>query len=211
MKKSKCKFCSTLKKRDEGKVINNSFFCDFDCAVKYAKSLRLSKDKLKEIKPLKVYIKVAKKAKKAPSKRELNKLNSNYQLNLTKKAIQRWVNHVRDAGKPCISCNTTNDVIYCGGHYKTAGGHPETALNSLNIFKQCNFHCNSQLSGNLNGNKKSKGMIQGILDNYGQNRLDYLNSPKAWANYTIEEMIELRAYYNYLIRNNIKDDARRAY
>jgi len=133
-----------------------------------------------------------------------------HQFDLTKKVLQKWVNHVRDKGRPCISCGTERPgIIYCGGHYKTAGGNPEIALESKNIHRQCNWHCNSNLSGNISGTKKTKGFTFGLLERYGQDYIDWLDGPHKTKNYSCEQLKEIRAYYSRLIREGNSDDSDR--
>ena len=56
-----------------------------------------------------------------------------------------------DADLPCISCGTTKDVQFAGGHRKSRGAHPNIRFNLHNIHKQCNKNCNKGLSGNPDG------------------------------------------------------------
>lgn len=83
---------------------------------------------------------------------------------------------------------------------KTAGGHPELALDLRNIHGQANQLCNLRKSGNLAGDKHSKGYRQGIIDRYGQKMLDYLESYHPPKNWTCDELIKLRAEYAAEIR-----------
>ena len=164
---------------------------NFKCAIDYADHVE------------------AKKAKKqnAAEKKAFNLGDRPKQFKLTKAAIQKWVNHVRDNDMPCISCGTTNDVVYCGGHYKTAGGNPERALWTPNIHRQCNFHCNSSLSGNIEGTKHSKGYKKGLVERYGADYLESLEVYREFKSLTGEDLMEIRKSYFELIRENNKDDS----
>ena len=156
----------------------------------------------------------AKAKEKAAKKKKRDNIANDYpkQFDLTKKVIQKWVNHVRDADRPCISCGTENPtIVYCGGHYKTAGGHKELALDTLNIHKQCNYYCNSKKSGNISGDKNTHGYIEGLNQRYGEWLVEWLNGPHEQTNYLCCELIEIRAYYNRLIREGCKDDSDRPY
>ena len=179
--------------------------CDMICAIDYSRAQ--AKKKLADKEAQEAKKQRAKKREYAKQKREYKDNNYSHQFTLTKKVIQKWVNTIRDAGLPCISCGTTNDVQYCGGHYKTAGGHPELALDTKNISRQCNQYCNMNLSGNISGNKTSHGYTEGILRRYGQERLDYLESYHPPKNYSCAELKAIRAFYSKLIRENNKDDS----
>jgi len=65
--------------------------------------------------------------------------------------LQMWVNRyvlrVRDKGKPCCTCNTTNDIKYDAGHYRSRGSCPELRFELTNIHAQCSMKCNQHGSG----------------------------------------------------------------
>ena len=146
------------------------------------------------------------------SKRKVNQDDYGHQFRLTKQVIQRWVVHVRDKDLPCISCGTeSKTIVYAGGHLRSAGGHPELALNSHNIHKQCNFYCNCNLSGNLNGNKKSAGYIKGLIERHGQEYHDRLFEHREQPKITIDQLKEIRAFYSTLIRDENSDDSKCPY
>jgi len=204
VKKRKCKQCS--KWTEHFIKTNVAVFCDVDCAYKFARA-KQEKEQARLISKFKQSrTKEDKTAKKAA--RELKKNDRKYQFQLTKSVIQKWVNHVRDAGLPCISCGTVKQtIVYSGGHYKTAGGFPELALNTLNIHRQCNFHCNKNLSGNITGDKNSKGYTIGLVERYGQDYVDWLDSYHESTRYDCDQLIKIRAYYAKLIRDNNPDDS----
>lgn len=145
----------------------------------------------------------AEREKRAADKKRKNDFNANvysYQFELTKKAAQVLANRL-DADKPCICCDEPRgNAQFCGGHGKTAGAHPELALDLCNIAGQRNALCNQHKSGNWSGDKHSKGYKQGILDRYGQEMLDYLESHRDRPQLSCQELIELRAVYNAEIR-----------
>lgn len=143
-----------------------------------------------------------KKAKQVNTKArlDLKKNNHSYQFGLTKKAAQTLANRI-DQDKSCICCGKMRGTVqFCGGHYKTAGGHPELALDLRNIHGQANQLCNMQKSGNLSGDKHSYGYTEGLRLRYGDNMVNYLNGPHPTVKRTCEELIELRATYAKEIR-----------
>ena len=196
MREKKCKSCKEFFQPTRSiQPCCNKFQCNVDYANKVIKK-RKAKKTSETIKPI-----VSK------TRREYRNNDYRHQFKLTKSVIQRWVNNVRDKGKPCISCGTIKDVQYCGGHYKTAGGNPEIALDTRNIHKQCNFYCNMNLSGNISGNKTSHGYTQGLIERYGKKYVDFLDSYHEPKNYTCEDLREIRKFYSKLIRENYNDDS----
>ena len=120
---------------------------------------------------------------------------------LTKTAVNKLVLK-RDIGKPCISCGTDKQNIkYDAGHYKTVGSCPELRYNLKNINRQCSNYCNVNHSGNINGAHDSKGQRVGIVERFGQERLDYLEGPHERIKYTCLDLIEFRKEVNQIIRD----------
>jgi len=128
--------------------------------------------------------------------------DKSHQMALTKREAQRLGNLLdKVAGFGCISCETEKpDIQYCGGHFKTAGGNPEIALDIRNISRQCNVYCNQHLSGNINGTKNSKGYKSGLIDRYGPAYVEWLESYHEPKKYTCEDLKELRKVYAAEIR-----------
>lgn len=205
VKKRKCKNCGEY--TETFVKLKVGIFCSLESAYNFARDKQNQQRKRQQAKAKQSQAKQDKADKKAA--RELKKNDRRYQFRLTKSKIQHWVNHIRDAGRPCISCGNENpNIQYCGGHCKTAGGHPELALDTRNIHKQCNQYCNLRLSGNISGNKTTKGYTVGLIERYGQDYVDWLDSYHEPKNYTCEQLIETRAFYSKLIRENNLDDSR---
>lgn len=84
--------------------------------------------------------------------------------------VNQWIVHVRDKGKPCFTCGTTNPAIkYDAGHYRTRGSTPELRFELTNIHKQCSVNCNQHGSG------MRKEYRDKIVEVYGQEHLDWLD------------------------------------
>jgi len=101
----------------------------------------------------------------------------------------------------CVSCGKAN-MDFCCGHFKTVGAHSELRYDEYNTHLQCNRYCNKGLSGNINGNKTTRGYIQGLIDWYGDDAQEYFNhcetaKPKKW---TWQELEEMRKRFNAEIR-----------
>jgi len=138
----------------------------------------------------------AERKESAQRKKDYYAKDYSYQFDKTKKAAQKLANRL-DAHLPCICCERPRlpGKVFCGGHLKTGKAHSEFALDLCNIHGQENVNCNQHLSGNINGDKNSKGYKQGIIDRYGQPLLDYLESHQPRAKFSCQELIELRAVY----------------
>lgn len=112
-------------------------------------------------------------------KRDYYANDTSKQLALTQKSFNRMIKleeFLRLDNPQCISCGKlatiSNLGMFCAGHLKTVGSHNELRFNTLNVRIQCNFYCNSGLSGNINGNKNTHGYLQGLIMRIGQESYD---------------------------------------
>jgi len=76
-------------------------------------------------------------------------------------------------------------------------------FDELNTALQCNRYCNKGLSGNINGNKTTRGYLQGLRDRYGEERareiIEYCEVDRI-AEWNCEELIAMRKQWNVEIR-----------
>lgn len=210
--KLKCTHCKSRFRPEEveGKRTPTGWFCSLDHAVSHAQALSKRNSERQKKKAIQSQAKKEKANRKAA--RDVKAKDRKHQFRLTKEVIQKWVNHVRDEGEPCISCGTTNpNILYSGGHYRTAGGNPEIALESRNIHKQCLFNCNKNKSGNINGDKHSIGFKQGLINKKGESFVEWLEGHHKPVRLDCDQLRELRAYYNRLIREKKKTDEDRPF
>lgn len=206
--KLKCTFCKERFRPEkvEGKRTPTGWFCSIDHAIEHSRAVRERQNK----KAMQSQAKKEKDNRKAS--RALKDNDRKHQFKLTKEVIQKWVNHVRDSEFGCISCGTTKPtILYSGGHYRTAGGNPEIALESKNIHKQCLFNCNKNKSGNISGDKHSIGFKKGLIERYGEEYVDWLENHHESNRLDCDQLRELRAYYNRLIREKKKTDEDRPF
>jgi hypothetical protein len=106
------------------------------------------------------------------------------------RAVNAYVVHGRDKDDPCISCGTTNpNIIYAAGHFRTRGAASQHRYNLDNLHKQCNFHCNSQLSGNIQNYRPA------LILKIGQERYDALMNDNESRRYTVEELLCIESTY----------------
>lgn len=112
----------------------------------------------------------------------------------------------RDAGLPCISCDSLpsdHDLItgsrWDAGHYRSVGACPELRFEPLNVHRQC-VKCNRNLSGNA-----VEYRIR-LVKRIGADRVHWLEGPHKPQRLTIEDLQAIKALY----RQKLKDLRRAA-
>ena len=170
--------------------------CDFHCAAQKAREDRLKKQDKKE----------ADRKRLARKKSlELKRGDLNWQHDRTQIAFNKmrkleeflWFKE-RGMEPECISCGKTN-MDWCCGHFKTRGSQKELAYDRSNTFLQCNFYCNRNLAGNINGNKTTRGYIQGLKDRFGNERASKIITyceVKRVKKWTCDELEGMRKEFN---------------
>jgi len=123
--------------------------CSPPCAVKVAEAKREKKEK-KEL------------ADFRKNDKSLAVLRSEAQ-----KEVNRYI-RIRDAKKPCISCQSLSEDIDAG-HYRSRGAAKHLAFNTFNINRQCK-RCNRYLGGNY-----SEYRI-GLIERIGLERVERLEN-----------------------------------
>ena len=156
-------------------IINNAFYCSDKCMTSYA---------------IDQSTKLRAKRERADIRKEKERIKTKADyLRDAQQAFNAFIRE-RDMGLPCISCGTTKPGIqYAAGHYKTCGGSPELRFDEKNVHRQCNQYCNMQLSGNLLEYRK------GLIERYGMEIVDYLESYHEPKNYTIDDIKEITKKY----------------
>lgn len=176
--------------------------CSYQCAIEYTRDPDNRR-------------KVVEKAQKDDRKetkaklRQSNRESLKWQHDATQKAFNRmrvlqeklWFKE-RGLEPECISCGKTN-MDWCCGHFKTRGSQRELAYDKKNTYLQCNRYCNKGLSGNINGNKTTRGYIQGLKDRFGDKKADeiieYVERVRV-KKWTWQELEEMRKAFNAEIR-----------
>ena len=188
-KPKKCTECKT----EFTPWVSTQLVCSPKCGIEYARK----KEKKKKEKENRAAVK------------ELRRKSLKWQHEQTQKAFNKlrvlqekqWFKE-RGLEPTCISCGKPN-MDWCCGHFKTRGAQPELRYDPKNTFLQCNRYCNMALSGNIEGNKNTRGYKQGLIERFGdegQEILDYLDSPHDIKKWTWQELEELRTEINKKIR-----------
>jgi hypothetical protein len=107
-------------------------------------------------------------------------------------AFNRWV-RLRDADKPCISCQRHHGGQYHAGHYLSRGARPELAYEPLNCHKQCS-PCNLHLSGNVALYRKN------LVELIGQSQVEWLEGPHEPKHFSVDDLKAIKAKYTALAR-----------
>lgn len=204
-KKRRCTSCKKYKEADKGIVAPIGFFCDKNCRYDYAtkqtKTL-ISKSKKIETK------KKDKEFKDRKAKFDLNDVPKQHKLTQTvfnRLRVLQELKWFKDRGlePECISCGKTN-MDFCCGHLKSRGAQGNLRYDVNNTFLQCNRYCNMALSGNIEGNKNTRGYKAGLVERFGEeeaNRiLDYCEENTQVKKWTGSELQELRASLNREIK-----------
>jgi len=99
----------------------------------------------------------------------------------------------------CISCGKTK-MDWCCGHFKTVGAQSGLRYSPDNTKLQCNRYCNMGLSGNIDGNKTTRGYKQGLRDRFGDDEaeriIEYCETTTAPVKFTCDQLESDRAKYS---------------
>lgn len=154
--------------------------------------------------------------KRQDKKRKFNENDLSKQHKLTKAVFNRlrvlqekkWF---ADKGlePECISCGKTN-MDWCCGHFKTVGSQGNLRYDQMNTYLQCNWACNKNLSGNIEGSKTSRGYKQGLRERFGENEgnkiIEYCETNTEVKKWTGPELKEMRKQFSKQIRELYNDD-----
>jgi len=103
----------------------------------------------------------------------------------------------------CISCGKQN-MDWCCGHFKSRGAQSNLRYDEVNTYLQCNRYCNMGLSGNIEGNKTTRGYKVGLTERFGDSDasyiVEYCESNTAVRKWTGEELQEMRKTFNLQIK-----------
>lgn len=179
-------------------------WCSPDCAIAISKQ-KLESQKKKEAAKKRKEEKERRKAERAEQRKKKDALNKNdmrWQHKNTQPAFNRmrvlqelvWFKE-RGIEPYCISCLKTN-MDWCCGHFKTVGAHGNLRYDERNTFLQCNYYCNMNLSGNIEGNKTTIGFKAGLIHRFGEKEgneiIDYCTNNNQAHKWTPEETEEIR-------------------
>jgi hypothetical protein len=152
-------------------------------------------------------------------KQETTKMRKDYrdsslahQHKLTQKAFNRMrvlqeLKWFDDQGlePTCISCGKEkgNDQ-WCCGHFKTRGAQSGLRYDEKNTYLQHNFNCNMNLSGDIEGTKRTPGYKQGLINRFGtaagNEIIEYCSINTKPADWTCDQLKEMRAEFSLKLK-----------
>ncbi|WDY60376.1 recombination protein NinG [Pseudomonas sp. PSKL.D1] len=159
--------------------------CSIACAKAMAKDPKLQKIAAKAI---------TKQARQELQERREKLKTRREHMAETQAAFNAYIRE-RDAGLPCISCDSCpsdHDLItgsrWDAGHYRSVGACPELRFEPLNVHRQC-VKCNRNLSGNA-----IEYRIR-LVKRIGADAVEWLEGPHAACKYTIEDLKAIKVLY----------------
>ena len=205
----KCRYCRVeIPKAKDSAGYQRAGYCDVNCMADYGHTKALAKiEKAKRVELRQVQ---AKKSATRKDKREFNRKDTAWQHKQCKTVFNRmrvleerlWFKK-RDLEPECISCGKKN-MDWCCGHFKTVGAQSNLRYDRMNTYLQCNRYCNLGLSGNIAGNKTTRGYRAGLLERFGHDVgrrvIDYCESHTEAYKWDWLEMEEWRKTWSARIR-----------
>lgn len=112
-------------------------------------------------------------------------------------AFNRYV-RLRDAGKPCISCERMPQQKLGGtmdcGHYRTRGAAAHLAFNLHNTASQC-VYCNRDRAG------AQKAFEQGLIERIGKDAVELLNNNNEIRKFDIPYLQRIKSIFTRKARS----------
>lgn len=173
VKKRKCCHCKEFEIAEDGVLHPAGFFCSTDHALSYARTKQAKQRERQQAKAKQSRVKTDKAERKTTRERKKELMSRAQWYDKLQTLVNQYVRLVRDIGKPCCTCGTTNpNIKYDAGHFFTRAARSDIRFELTNIHKQCSVRCNQHGSGMRNEHEKF------IIDKYGQNHLDWLEVRK---------------------------------
>lgn len=172
-------------------MLSTQKVCSPACALAMAKDPKLQKVAAKAI--------TKQKRQDLQERREKLKTKGEH-LREAQAAFNAYIRE-RDAGLPCISCDSLpsdRDLItgsrWDAGHYRSVGACPELRFEPLNVHRQC-VKCNRNLSGNA-----VEYRIR-LVKRIGAEAVEFLEGPHKPQRLTIEDLQAIKALYRQKLRD----------
>ena len=185
------------------------YFCSLECMSSYgADTVRRDRSK-EERREKNKLVKLHRADKKAFNEKDLSWQHKTCKPAFNKSRVMEELKWFADRNlePTCISCNKPN-MDWCCGHYKTVGSAGSLRYDRRNTYLQCNKYCNMSLSGNISGNKNTRGYLQGLKDRFGHEEamsiIDYCmtkqHEVKKWTCEEVQEIKETSSRIQKMLR-----------
>ena len=203
--KHRCTNCKGYFPTDSMVRVTAGNFCKQECIIEYGmrKTNKLLVDTRKAKKKVNSKEKSDYYAKDLPKQKKLTQDVFN---KLRKLQEYKWFAD-RNLPPTCISCGKEN-MDWCCSHFKTVASQGAIRYDTTNTHLACNRYCNKALSGNINGNKTTRGYIQGLHDRFGEkeaNRIIAYCKKDRVKEWECDELIQMRKEMNIEIRQLEKE------
>jgi len=198
--KNRCTGCKKYFPKDELIIVTAGKFHSQECLKDYG------------MKSTQKIVNIARKQKQKKEKLEatifkINDVSKQHELtqavfNKMRRLEELYWFKVRGLEPECISCGKKN-MDWCCGHFKCVKTQGAIRYDRVNTYLQCNRYCNRALSGNIEGNKNTRGYKQGLKDRFGIERYNEITAYcekdriKKW---TGRELYDMRKEFNKEIR-----------
>jgi len=163
--KRRCRNCKKYYPVEEGRLVNDGFYCTEHCVAQYAMK-NISKGR-----------KIIEKERKR-LKREFYDGDIKTRREAAVRAFNAFI-RLRDRGKHCVSCAEPWNPQFQAGHFITAGSCTALRFDERNCWGQC-VRCNHYLSGHVAEYRKN------LIDRIGQDQVDILEGPQPTIKITAE-------------------------
>ena len=202
MRKCRHKECrAELPPVKASKPIEIAGYCSYDCAAKDGLA-KARKTKEREVKD---QGKQAKKERLEFYRRQIPWQHEQCKTSFNRMRVQEelmWFSR-RGLEPECISCGKIK-MDWCCGHFKTVGAQSGIRYDRMNTYLQCNRYCNQALSGNLDGNKNTRGYKRGLAERFGEDDareiIEHCESKTAPVKWDWQEMEAWRKEWNEQFR-----------
>ena len=184
----KCRACKTeIPTVKDSLPVQKKGFCDFDCMAAHGLALaRKAQEK-------------AQRSKHRADKERMRDSDRRYWLEKAQGSFNAWV-RARDKGLPCISCGKPdNGDVRHASHFKSRGANSFLRYHPMNVNASC-VKCNVYNSGALDG------YTLGIIEKYGIEALEYLNTAPRVKRYDISYLKRLDIVCRKLAKRAAKRD-----
>ena len=170
--KRRCRECKRYSVVECGIVLNNAYYCDRECIIRYGMA---NKEKGKRI-------------KHREQKREYNANKLTTRKRAAKEACHEYI-RFRDRNTPCICCEEPLGDNYHAGHWLESGNNPQTRYDENNIHAQ-RAYCNTYKGGDSGYYKEN------LIAKVGADIVDdLLNSKGGTMKRTADDYREIESYY----------------
>ena len=182
-RKRKCKYCGEYVR---GWIsVPAGTFCNYEHAIEFANQPKIKKATEKKL--------------HAERKKNFRDNDRGYWLEKAQGSFNAWV-RARDKGLPCISCGKPdNGDVRHASHFKSRGANSFLRYHPMNVNASC-VKCNVYNSGALDG------YTLGIIEKYGIEALEYLNTASRVKRYDISYLKRLDTVCRKLAKRAVKSE-----